>query len=54
MTAYDKCFAAILMAAANAVRSRYGLDFGLDPQMASDIVGGLTAGLVWLVPNKVA
>lgn len=54
LTTADKFFAAILIAAANAVRSRYNIDFGLDSQMAYDIVNGIGAGLIWLVPNKVA
>jgi hypothetical protein len=53
LTTFDKCLVAILMAAANAIRSRYGIDFGLDNQMAYDIVNGVTAGMIWLIPNKV-
>lgn len=54
LTTFDKCLAAILMACANAVRSRYGIDFGLDSQMAYDIVNGLGAAVIWLTPNKAA
>ena len=52
LTTMDKCLVAILKASANAVRSRYGIDFGLDNQMAYDIVNGITAGLIYLIPNK--
>lgn len=52
LTPADKFLIALLMAGANAIRSRYDLDFGLTDQMAADIVGFLTASLVWMVPNK--
>lgn len=52
LTVADKFYVAVLMLGANAVRSRYGIDFGLDEQLAYDLVNGLTAGLVWLIPNK--
>lgn len=53
MSAYNKFWVAILMVAANAVRARYDINLGLDEQMASDIVAGIGAALVWFVPNKV-
>ena len=48
----DKFFIALLMAAANVVRSRYDIDFGMTDQMAADIVGFATAALVYLIPNR--
>ena len=54
LSTMDKFWAALLIAAANVFRSRYGLDFGLDAQMANDIIGGLTAAVIWAVPNKAA
>lgn len=50
----DKFFIALLFLAANAARSRYGIDFGLTDAMASDLVQGLGAALIWFVPNKAA
>ena len=52
LTIADKFFVAALIAGANAVRSRYGVDFGIDERLAYDIVNGLGACLVWFVPNK--
>lgn len=52
LTAADKFWVAVLIAGANVVRTRYNIDFGLDAGMASDLVGGITAAFVWLVPNK--
>lgn len=54
VSAYDKFFVAVLILAANGVRSRYGIDFGLDDQMANDLVSGFAAAFVWLTPNKVS
>lgn len=51
MTA-TKFWAALFLVAANAIRSRYGIDFGLDPTLANDLAGGLVAAMVYLVPNK--
>lgn len=52
LTVADKFWVAALFLAANAARSRYGIDFGLDQQMANDLVQGLGAAFVWLIPNK--
>lgn len=52
MSAYAKFWAAVLMVGANAIRSRFGVDLGLDDQLAADLVGGVGAVLVYLVPNK--
>lgn len=52
MTA-TKFWAALFLVAANAIRSRYGIDFGLDPSLANDLAGGLVAAAVWAIPNKV-
>lgn len=52
VSAYDKFFIAVLILAANGVRSRYGIDFGLDEQMANDLISGIAAAFVWLTPNK--
>lgn len=49
---YNKFWVAVLMVGANAIRSRYGVDLGLDDQLAADLVGGVGAVLVYLVPNK--
>lgn len=54
LTTMDKFWAAVLIAGANIVRSRYGIDFGLDAQMANDLISGLTAAVIWAVPNKAA
>lgn len=54
LTVADKFWVALLFLAANAARSRYGIDFGLDSQMANDLVQGVGAALVWLIPNKEA
>lgn len=52
--AYNKFWVAALILLANGVRSRYGIDFGLDEQLAGDLVSGVAAAFVYLVPNKVA
>lgn len=52
MSAYNKFSIALIMAAANGVRSYYGIDFGIDEQMATSLAGGITAALVWAVPNR--
>lgn len=54
LTVADKFLVALLFLAANAIRSRYGIDFGLTDQMANDLVQGLGALFVWLIPNKAA
>lgn len=52
LTQMDKCLVALLLAGANVARTRYDIDFGLTDQMASDIIGFVTAAAVWLIPNK--
>mgnify|MGYP007071582879 CR=1 FL=1 len=52
LTNSDKFFVAVLVLGGNAVRSRYGIDFGVTDQLAYDIVNGIAAGLIWLCPNK--
>ncbi|WP_171037577.1 hypothetical protein [Pseudoalteromonas sp. S558] len=52
ITAADKFWIAVLILSANGIRSRYGIDFGLDQQSANDLVSGIAAAFVWLVPNK--
>lgn len=52
MSQFNKFWVAVLMVGANAVRSRFGVDLGLDDQLAADLVGGVGALLVYLVPNK--
>lgn len=54
MGRYNKFWVAVLILGGNAVRSRYGLDMGLDEQLASDLVSGAAAAFVYLVPNKSA
>jgi hypothetical protein len=52
MGTYNKFWVALLIVAANAIRSRYNIDIGIDDQLAGDLVGGVGAMLVYLVPNK--
>lgn len=52
MARYNKFWVAVVILGGNAVRSRYGLELGIDDQLASDLVSGLTAAFVYLVPNK--
>lgn len=54
LTVADKFFVAALIAGANAIRSRYGIDFGMDDKLAYDLVNGAGAALVWLIPNRAA
>lgn len=54
LTTADKFWVAILFLAANMVRSKYGIDFGLDNDMAAALVQGVGAALVWFIPNKAA
>ena len=46
-----KFWVALVMAAAEFTRIQFGLDLGLDEATVSAIMGGVTALLVWLVPN---
>jgi hypothetical protein len=52
MGKYAKFWVAVLILGANALRSRYGIDIGLDEQIASELVAGVTAAFVYLVPNR--
>ncbi|WP_167522489.1 MULTISPECIES: hypothetical protein [unclassified Mesorhizobium] len=52
LTTADKFFVAILFLGANIARSHYGLDFGLDNDMAAALVQGVGAAFIWFVPNK--
>ena len=54
MGQYNKFWVAVLILGANAIRSRYGLDLGLDERLAGDLVSGLAAAFVYLVPNRSA
>lgn len=46
-----KFWVAAVMAVAEFVRIQYGLDLGLDEATVTAIMGGVTALLVWLIPN---
>ncbi|WP_171035822.1 hypothetical protein [Pseudoalteromonas sp. S185] len=52
ITAADKFWNADLILSANGIRARYGIDFRRDQQAANDLVSGIAAAFVWLVPNK--
>lgn len=54
LTTADKFWVAALFVAANIVRSKYGIDFGLTDDIAANLIQGIGAGLIWLVPNKKA
>ncbi len=41
----------IIMAIVEFIRVQYGLDLGLDEATVTAAMGGVTALLVWLVPN---
>lgn len=47
-----KFWVALAMAAVAFVRVQFGIDLGLDEETATAIIGGVTALLVWLIPNK--
>lgn len=47
-----KFWVAVIMAVAEFIRIQYGFDLGLDEATITAIMGGLTALLVWLIPNK--
>lgn len=51
-TTATKFWAALVIVTANVLRNRYGVDLGVDDQLANDIAGYLVAGAVWLFPNK--
>ncbi len=51
MTA-TKFWACFLIVTANAIRSRYGIDLGINEQMANDIAGYLASLAVWWFANK--
>lgn len=48
---YNKALVAALIIGANALRSRYGIDFGLDHQLAGEVLSALTVYAVYQVPN---
>lgn len=52
LTTADKFWVAILFLAANMVRSKYGIDFGLSDDMAASLVQGVGAAFIWFIPNK--
>jgi hypothetical protein len=52
MTSMDKFLVASVMAGVAWARSAFQIDLGVDEPTAVAIVGAVTAGLVWLVPNK--
>jgi len=54
MGKYAKFWVAVLILGANGIRSRYGIDMGIDDQLASDLVSGVAAAFVYLVPNRSA
>jgi len=47
-----KFWVAVIMGVVQAIQVYTGYDFGLDQQTVSTILAGITAFLVWLVPNK--
>lgn len=47
-----KFWVAVIMAAAQFVQVYSGYDLGLDQETVTAVLGGITAFLVWLVPNK--
>lgn len=51
-TTATKFWAALLIAVANSINSRYGIDFGIDDKLATDIVAYVIAGAVWVFANK--
>lgn len=51
-TTATKFWAALIIVTGNVVRNRYGVDMGIDDQIANDIAGYLVAGAVWLFPNR--
>lgn len=46
-----KFWVAVVMALAEFIRIQTGVDLGLDEATVQAIMGGITALLVWLVPN---
>jgi hypothetical protein len=54
LTTADKFWVAALFVVANIVRSKYGIDFGLTDDLAANLIQGVGAAMIWLVPNKVA
>ncbi len=52
MAASNKFWVALIMAAIEFFRVRYEIDLGLDESTISGALAVLTAGLVWLVPNR--
>lgn len=52
LSSADKFWVAILFLAANVVRSKYGIDFGLSDDMAASLVQGVGAAFIWFIPNK--
>lgn len=47
-----KFWVAAIMAIAEFIRVQYSIDLGLDEATVTAIMGGVTALLVWLIPNK--
>ena len=50
MTAYGKLIGSVLGSAVSWLALHFGLD--MDPATQAAIVGGISALLVWLIPNK--
>jgi hypothetical protein len=52
MTAYNKLWAALVMAVLDLLREHYNVDLGLDETSVTALVGLVTALLVWAIPNR--
>ncbi len=50
--AYNKFWAALIMAGVAWARAHYNIDLGIDEPTATAIVGAITALVVFAVPNK--
>ena len=52
MSAYSKFIVAAVMAGVQFFQSYSGIDLGIDDATVSTVISAITAGMVYLVPNK--
>lgn len=49
---WNKFWVALLMAGVAYTRAKFGIDLGVDEATVTGFVGVVSAGLIWLVPNR--
>lgn len=49
---YRKFYVAILILIANVLRSKFDIDFGMTPELATALINGIGAYFIYRVPNS--